>query len=139
MPLGLLSRGPEPLSQALLNRMTATSVAVSALLLAGLGALGGTGLVSRLSRAGRYLFIPSMAILCLGIVLAIPEGLILQNVLPQETRSMVAGAGGAQLRAYLASALGPIARSFFITGLVGSSLGGVLASARRFTEPKELE
>jgi hypothetical protein len=139
MPIGILSRGTEGLSQALLNRMTATTVALSALLLAGLGALGGTGLVSRLSRSGRYLLLPSIAVLGLGVVLAIPSGLILQNVLPEEARAMIAGHAGAQLRAYLASALGPIARSFFITGLVGASVGGVLASAKRFAEPKELE
>jgi hypothetical protein len=139
MPVGVLSRGPEGLTQALLNRMTATTVALSALLLAGLGALGGTGLVSRLSRAGKYLLLPSIVVLGVGVVLAIPSGLILQNVLPEEARAMIAGGAGAQLRLYLASALGPIARSFFITGLVGASVGGVLASAKRFAEPKELE
>jgi hypothetical protein len=139
LPIGVLSRGNEVLSQALLNRMTARSVAIAALVIAGLGALGGSGLVSRLSRAGRYLLIPSIIVLGLGAFLAIPGGLILQNVLPPEAREMVAGSGGAQLRAYLASALGPIARSFFIAGLVGASVGGVLASARKFGEPKELE
>jgi hypothetical protein len=139
MPIGIMSRGPEALSQALLNRMTATSVALSALVIAGLGALGGTGLVSRLSRAGRYLLLPSVLVLCFGALLAIPGGLILQNALPAGARSMIMGSGGAQLRAYLASALGPIARGFFITGLIGASVGGVLSSARRFAEPKELE
>jgi hypothetical protein len=139
MPIGLLSRGPDGLSQALLNRMTATTVALSALFLAGLGALGGTSLVSRLSRAGKYLLVPSIIVLGVGALLAIPGGLILQNVLPDEARAMVTGQGGAQLRAYLASVLGPIAKSFFITGLVGASVGGVLASARKFGEPKELE
>jgi hypothetical protein len=139
LPIGVMSRGDEPLTQALLNRMTATSVAMSALLLAGLGALGGTGLVSRLSRAGKYLLIPSILVLAVGAILAVPGGLILQNVLPAEARAMIAGSGGAMLRDYLASALGPIARSFLITGLVGASLGGVLSSARKFGEPRELE
>jgi hypothetical protein len=139
MPIGLMSRGPEALSQALLNRMTATTVALSALLLAGLGALGGTNLVSRLSRAGKYLLIPSVVVLGIGVLLAIPGGLILQNVLPEEARTMLAGQGGAQLRSYLASVLGPIAKSFFITGLIGASAGGVLLSTKRFSEPKELE
>ncbi len=142
-PIGVLSRGPDlsgqGLTQALLNRMTATTAAAAALLLAGLGALGGTGLVSRLSRAGRYLLVPSALVLALGVVLAIPGGLILQNVLPRELQGMIGGAGGAALKAYLASALGPVARAFFVTGLVGASLGGVLAQARRFAEPKELE
>ncbi len=37
--------------------------AASALLLAGLGALGGSGALSRLSRAGRYLLLPSVIVL----------------------------------------------------------------------------
>lgn len=139
--VGVLSQGPgsEALSQAILNRMTATMAAVSALLLAGLGALGGTNLVTRLSRAGRYLLGPSIAVLAVGVVLGIPGGLILQNVLPQEVRALVEGSAGAQLRDYLATVLGPIARSFFLTGLVGASVGGVLASSKKFSEPKELE
>lgn len=136
--IGSLSRGNEALSQAILNRMTATMAAASALLLAGLGALGGRSALTRLSRAGRYLLLPSLAVLLLGIVLAVPGGLIL-NTLPLELRGMLGGAGGAALKAYLASALGPIARDFFLTGLIGASLGGVLAGARRIAEPKELE
>jgi hypothetical protein len=137
--VGVLSSGSDGLSQALLNRMTATTAALSALLLAGLGALGGRSLLTRLSRSGRYLLIPSIVVLGLGVLLAIPGGLILQNVLPDDARAMVMGQGGAQLRAYLASVLGPIAKSFFVTGLIGASIGGVLASTRRFAEPKELE
>lgn len=137
-PMGVLSRGPsdQGLSQALLNRMTATTAALSALVLAGLGALGGTNLASRLSRGGRYLLLPSIIVLAAGVALAIPGGLILQNVLSRDWQGLAAGA---QLRAYLASALGPIARSFFITGLVGASVGGVLSQAKRMAEPKELE
>jgi hypothetical protein len=141
-PMGILTRGPGPgeaLTQALLNRMTATTAAISALLLAGLGALGGTSALSRLSRGGRYLLLPSILVLAFGVVLAIPGGLILQNVLPNGLRGMLGGAAGAQLRAYLASALGPIARGFFLTGLVGASIGGVLSQAKRLAEPKELE
>jgi hypothetical protein len=141
LPMGVLSRGPEALSQAILNRMAASTAAFSALLIAGLAALGGTSLVTRLSRAGRYLLLPSILVLALGVVIAIPGGVFLERAvsLPSEARQMLEGAAGAQLRAYLASALGPIARSFLITGLVGASLGGVLASSRRFAEPKELE
>jgi hypothetical protein len=142
-PMGILSRGPglggDGLSQALLNRMTATSAAVSALLLAGLAVLGGNGALARLSRAGRYLLLPSILVLGLGVVLAIPGGLILQNVLPHELRGMLAGAGGAELRAYLSAALGPIARGFFLTGLVGASVGGVLAQSRRIALPKDTD
>jgi hypothetical protein len=141
--MGVLSRGPgignEALSQELLNRMTATTAAVSALLLAALGALGGSGALSRIARAGKYLLLPSILVLALGTVLAIPSGLILQNLLPHDLQGMVGGSGGAQLRAYLASALGPIARSFFITGLVGASLGGMLTQAKRLDESKEPE
>jgi len=134
--MGVAARG---LSQALLDRMTAATAAVSAILLAALGALGGRSALSRLSRAGTYLLFPSVMVLGIGVVLAIPGGLILQNIFPRDLQGMLGGAVGAQLRAYLASALGPIARSFFITGLVGASLGGVLSQARRMGEPKELE
>jgi len=136
---GILSRGPSAVTQALLNRTSAVTAAFSALFLAGLGALGGTSWGARLSRTGKYVLIPSIFVLAVGAVLAIPGGLILQNLLPQEAKTMIQGEAGAQLRAYLASALGPIARSFFITGLVGASLGGLLVSSRRIAEPKEIE
>jgi hypothetical protein len=136
LPIGIASRAGG-LSQALLDRMAGTTTAIAALLLALLGALGGTSLTSRLARSGRYILLPSIVVLGIGIALAIPGGLILQNVLPPELRDMIEGHAGAQLRAYLASALGPIARDFFLTGLVGASLGGVLASAKRFAEPED--
>lgn len=139
IPIGIVSRGPDGLSQALLNRMTASMAAISALLLAGLGALGGRNAIERISRAGKYLAIPSVIVLVLGGLLAIPGGLILQDLVPREVQGALSGPSGAQLRDYLASVLGPIARSFFLTGLVGTSLGGVLASARKFWQPKEIE
>lgn len=135
LPVGVLSRG-EALTQAALDRATWSMLAASALLLTGLAALGGRDLASRLERAGKYLMPPSVIVLALGAILAIPGGLILQNVLPAEARAMLEGQAGAQLRAYLASALGPIARDFFLTGLVGASLGGLLGQARRIIEPK---
>ncbi len=134
--MGVATRG---LSQVLLDRMTAAMAAVSALLLAALGALGGRSALSRVSRAGTYLLVPSLIVLAIGVALAIPGGLIFQNIFPRGFQGMVGGSAGALLRAYLASVLGPIARSFFITGLVGASLGGVLSQARRMGEPKELE
>jgi hypothetical protein len=133
---GIAARG---LSQALLDRMTAAMAAVSALLLAALGALGGRSALSRVSRAGTYLLVPSLMVLAIGVALAIPGGLIFQNIFPRGFQGMAGGSAGTLLRAYLASVLGPIARSFFITGLVGASLGGVLSQARRMGEPKELE
>jgi hypothetical protein len=138
IPIGVMSRAGG-LTQAILNQMTASTAAISALLIAGLGALGGTSLVSRLSRAGRYLLIPSIVVFGLGVALAIPAGLILQNLLPAGLREMIAGPAGAIFRAYLVSALGPIAQTFFVSGLVGVSLGGVLASAKRFGGLRELE
>ena len=138
-PVGVLARSSEGLNQALLDRMTWSLVAASALLLAGLGALGSKDLYSRLSRAGKYLMVPSVIVLVAGAMLAIPGGLILQNILPPEARAMLDGQGGAQLRAYLASALGPISRDFFLTGLVAASLGGALVSAKRIAQPKAEE
>jgi hypothetical protein len=127
------------LSQALLNRMTAVTAALSALVLAGLAALGGSGLGRRLSRAGGYVLLPSIIVLAVGTALAIPSGLVLQGLVPAEARSALGGASGAALRAYIAEVLGPIARSFFLTGLVGASVGGLLVSAKRIAEPKEIE
>ena len=142
-PIGVLSAGPAlngvGITQALLNRMTATTAAMSVLLLAGLGALGGSGLVSRLSRAGRYLFLPSLVFLVGGALLSIPSGLIFQNLLAPSLQGLASGAAGSLIWAYFASAFGPIATSFFITGLVGVSLGGVLTQTKRMIEPKELE
>jgi hypothetical protein len=136
---GILSAGSEALSQALLNRWTALTAAFSAILLGGLGVLGGASAGARLSRAGKYVLIPSVLVLAIGAVIAVPGGLILQNLLPKDALDMLKGEAGVQLRDYLRSALGPIARSFFITGLVGASLGGLLVSTRRIAEPKEIE
>jgi hypothetical protein len=136
LPVGLLARNSSGLSQSLLDRITWSMVAASALLLTGLGALGGKDLYSRLARAGKYLMLPSIVVLAAGALLAIPGGFVLQNVLPPEARTMLEGQAGVQLRAYLASALGPISRDFFLTGLVAASLGGVLVSAKRIAQPK---
>jgi hypothetical protein len=136
---GILSRGTDAISQALLNRWTAITAAFSALLLGGLGVLGGSSAGARLSRAGKYVLIPSIFVLAIGAVIAIPGGLILQNLMPREVADMLKGEAGTQLRAYLGSALGPIARGFFLTGLVGASLGGLLVSSKRIVEPKEIE
>jgi len=134
-----LSAGAQTLSQALLNRTSIVTAVFSGILLLGLGALGGSRWGARLSRAGKYILIPSAFVLGIGAVIAIPGGLILQNLLPKEALDIFKGDEGAQLRAYLSSCLGPIAKSFFITGLVGASLGGLLVSMRRIAEPKEIE
>jgi hypothetical protein len=139
VPVGVLESDSGGLSQALLDRATWSMVAVSALLLFLLGTLGGKDLFSRLSRTGKYLMVPSVIVLVAGALLAIPGGLALQNVLPPEARAMLDGQGGAQLRAYLASALGPISRDLFLTGLVAASLGGALVSAKRIAQPKPEE
>jgi hypothetical protein len=136
---GILSSGPDSVSQALLNRWTAITAAFSALLLGGLGVLGGKSAGASLARAGKYVLIPSVLVLAIGAVIAVPGGLILQNLLPKDALEMLKGEAGVQLREYLKSALGPIARSFFITGLVGASIGGLLVSSRRIAEPKEIE
>jgi hypothetical protein len=124
------------LTQRGLDRITWSMVAASALLIAGLGALGGTSLVSRLSRAGKYLMIPSVIVLVGGAILGIPGGLLLQNLMPQELRALFESSAGAALRDYLAAVLGPIARGFFISGLVGTSIAALLGQSRRIIEPR---
>jgi hypothetical protein len=127
------------ISQALLNRTSIVTTFFASILLAGLGILGGAGWGARMARTGRYVIIPSIFVLGVGALIAVPGGMILQNLLPAEVLGFVKGEAGAQLRAYLASCLGPIARSFFITGIIGASLGGLLISLRRIAEPKEIE
>jgi hypothetical protein len=136
---GVIAQGASGISQALLNRWTAVTAAFSALLLVGLGALGGSTWGARLSRAGKYMLIPSVFVLAIGAVLAIPGGLLIQNLMPREVQAMLHGETASQVRAYLAGALAPIWQGFFITGLVGASLGGLLVSSRRIVEPKEIE
>ncbi len=127
------------MSQAFLNRTSVVTALFSGLFLLGLGALGSSTWGGRLARAGKYVLIPSIFVLGIGAVIAIPGGLILQNLMPREAIEVFRGEAGNQLRAYLSSSLGPIAKSFFITGLVGASVGGLLVSMRRIVEPKEIE
>jgi hypothetical protein len=143
-PLGILSNGSSialggrSLSQALLNRMTAVTAAMSGLLILGLGALGGQGALLSIARAGRFLLFPSAIVLAAGVLLSIPGGLLLHGLLPQGLGGVLAGAPGARLHELFMATLGPIARDIFITGLVGTSLGGLLVQARRL-EPLRLD
>lgn len=139
VPSTIISGRERNISQALLDRTTIFTTFFSALLLVGLGILGGSGWGARFIRTGSYIIIPSVFVLGIGALVAIPGGLILQNLLPVEVLGYVKGEAGAQLRAYLTSCLGPIAKSFFITGLIGVSLGALLISLNRIVEPKELE
>jgi hypothetical protein len=137
--LGVLSIGRasgEALTQALLNRMTLMTTAMAGLLVAGLAAMGGKGLLESLARAGRYILFPSAIVLAVGVLLAVPGGLLLQSVLPHGLAGMLGGEVGIKLHELFIATFGPIARDVFITGLVGTSLGALLAQARRIEVPR---
>lgn len=121
------------------RRLQLDGPAAAVLLLVGLGALYGRDLAERLSKAGRHLLLPSVLVLCFIAMLAVPGGLFLQNLIFPDAKATMSGAGGQLLRDYPAAVMGPVAKSFFLTGLVGASVGGVLASAREFGERKESE
>jgi hypothetical protein len=108
----------------------------SALLLLGLGFLGGGGAGRSLARAGRMILFPSILILGLGTILSLP-GAPLLSLLPAEARTVLGSGVLEAARGWAASVLGVAARSFFVVGLVGTSIGGLLASLRRIFEPKE--
>jgi len=127
------------LSATALDRAAATLATASGLLLAALAALGGSGIAGRIAKAGRYLLPPSILVLALGALMSLPGSPALLAALPAEAKALMSAPAAAAMRDYVASVLGQVARSFFVTGLVGASLGGVLASARRIAQPKEIE
>ncbi|HUX39282.1 MAG TPA: hypothetical protein VMV44_15385 [Rectinemataceae bacterium] len=130
------SRGGLTVGRGGLDRMSSSALAAGAVLLLGLGFLGGGGIGRSLSRAGRFLIIPSAIVLAAGIALSIPGAplaLELVNRLPKAPEaSFVAALGG-----WLGSWLGVAARSFFVVGLSGVSIGALLVSLRRIFEPRE--
>ena len=90
----------------------ATMAAASALLLAGLGALGGSG-ASRDCRGRAATFsCPRSSCSASASSSRYPAASSCRTSCPTSLQGMVGGSAGAQLRAYLASVLGPIARSF---------------------------
>ena len=125
--------------QAALNRATATATALAALLVAGLATMGGGGLAAILARAGRMIGGPSAFAIILGALFWLPGASFLEKLLPPEARTLLSTEAVAALRAYFASALGTMAKSFFLTGLIGASLGGLLGSAKKILQPKEIE
>ncbi len=127
------------LSKKSLDGAAITLGAVSGLLLAGLGALAGVGLAGRIAKTGRYLLPPSVVVMILGILLWLPGAAFVERLIPPEARALLVGGSATAIRAYIASVLGIAAKSLFITGLVGTSLGSLLAQAPRIAEPKELE
>jgi hypothetical protein len=127
------------LSKKSLDGAAITMGAVSGILLAGLGALAGVGLAGRIAKAGRYLIPPSVVVMVLGILLWLPGAAFVERLMPPEARALLAGTSAAAFRAYIASVLSIAAKGFFISGLVGTSLGGLLSQAERIAEPKELE
>ncbi len=116
----------------------ATGLAFAAsLIIAALSFLGSSRGAERLRRAGKYIMIPSVLVMLAGALLYLPGAPALRALLPPEMAQILSSANGATLSAYLASIFGPLAQSLFLTGLVGSSIGGALISSRRIIEPKE--
>jgi hypothetical protein len=120
-----------------LDTLAFAGTGFSALFLLGLGFMGGRGTARSLARTGRMMILPSALVLAVGVALALPGAPIL-NLLPAEASQALGTAVMQDARAWLASWLGVASRWFFVTGLVGTSLGGLLVSARRFLEPSEL-
>ena len=122
--------------KASFDRLATTGVAAGAALLLGLGFLGGGGLGRCLARSGKYLIYPSALVLAAGIALSIPGAPIALKVAAyvqaSADLSFLQALGG-----WLGSWLGVAARSFFVVGLSGLSLGALIASVRRILEPRE--
>jgi len=127
------------LSQKGIDGAAITMGALSGILLAGLGAMAGIGLAGRIAKAGKLLIPPSVVVMVLGILLWLPGAAFVERLLPPEARILLLGGSAAAMKAYIASVLGIAAKGFFISGLVGASLGGLLSQAERIAEPKQLE
>ncbi|HUX41280.1 MAG TPA: hypothetical protein VMV83_08970 [Rectinemataceae bacterium] len=122
--------------KASLDRLATTGLAASAALLLGLGFLGGGGIGRSLARTGKFLIIPSALVLAAGIALSIPGAPIVLSIAAKAQATSDLGFLQA-IGGWLSSWLGVAARSFFIVGLSGISIGALLASVRRILEPRE--
>lgn len=119
-----------------LDRLATTGLAASAALLLGLGFLGGGGIGSSLARSGKFLIIPSALVLAAGIALSVPGAPIVLSIAAKAQATSELGFIQA-IGGWLSSWLGVAARSFFVVGLSGISIGALLASVRRILEPRE--
>ncbi|HOX47913.1 MAG TPA: hypothetical protein PLG14_01910 [Spirochaetales bacterium] len=126
--------------KAAFDSTTLTLSLLSALLVAGLALMAGGGAGAVLSRAGSYLIPPSVLVLVPGILLSLPGNAIFGRIgtLPPEAASFLSSEAGASLAAYLRAVLGQMSRGFFVTGLVGVSVGAALKALRRAFEPSEI-
>ncbi|MEI6874945.1 MAG: hypothetical protein WCL50_07425 [Spirochaetota bacterium] len=139
LPAPRLSRGLDSrpiFGQAALDSFAWLGSGFSFLLLIGLGFLGGGGARKSLVRSGRMMILPSAIVLAIGALLSLPGAPLIQ-LLPAEATAMVGSGLVEACRSWAASVLGTAARSFFVVGLVGVSIGGLLASLRRLFEPSE--
>ena len=119
-----------------LDRMASSALGAGAVLLLGLGFLGGGGIGRSLSRSGRFLIIPSAIVLAAGLALSIPGAPLAMQIASHLPKAPEAGFVTA-LGSWLGSWLGVAARSFFVVGLSGVSIGALLVSLRRIFEPRE--
>lgn len=124
------------LSAAGMNQDIIGLSVVSALILAGLGALGARRTGERFKLAGTYLLIPSVATLVLGCLLGVGGGSLAAGIQPH--LGNLSGIGLEALSAYLSQILGAIAKGFLISGAIGTGLGAACKALRRVIEPEEL-
>jgi hypothetical protein len=125
------------LTTASLGRAALGTSLLAAALIAAFATLGGGGIWMILARAGSMVGWPSAIVLALGAILAIPGASILEKALPPEARLALSSLPATELRGWLGGLLGTISRSFFVTGLVGASLAGLLSSLKRIGRPVE--
>ncbi len=133
--LTLANLGPNRLDLA-----TASLGLGSALVLTLLSLLGSSGLAKRLALAGAYVLAPSILILVVGSFLSAGSTLVVGGLNP--ALHLPVAAGGiieGRLASWAASSVAGAARSFFVVGLGGTFLGGLLLAFRKFVRPPEIE
>lgn len=113
--------------------------AITLLLIGGLSVLGARGASRRLSLAGSYLAIPSVFVLVIGAIGYFAGGSVIAGNLPNELKAIGAGGTTPELAAYFAHLAATMAKSFFVSGLSGVCVGGLLKSLRRTLRPEEIE
>lgn len=133
--LALANLGPNRLDIA-----TASLGLGSALVLTLLSLIGTSGLARRLSLAGAFVLAPSVLILVVGTFLSAGSTLVVGGLnpalhIPVATGGIIEG----RLASWAASSVAGAARSFFVVGLGGTFLGGLLLAFRKFVRPPEIE
>ncbi|MEN6364848.1 MAG: hypothetical protein ABFC81_07210 [Rectinema sp.] len=113
-------------------------LALFATLAVGLSAAMAGGTASRrIALSGKRLIVPSVIAMIAGGILYLPGGAFLKGIIPPEATTAVSAETMTQLGSWFAHVFGPAARSLFLVGLSGASLGGMLIALRRVFEGRE--